>query len=39
MFRRSYLSTCRKQSISASEALSLLLKNQLPDIFTNQVAE
>jgi transposase len=36
---RSYLSTCRKQSISASEALSLLFKNQLPDIFTNQVAE
>jgi transposase len=36
---RSYLSTCRKQSISASEALNLLFKNQLPDIFTNQVPE
>lgn len=36
---RSYLSTCRKQNVSASEALSLLFKNQLPDIFTNQVAE
>jgi transposase len=36
---RSYLSTCRKQSISASEALNLLFKNQLPDIFTNQAPE
>lgn len=27
------------QKISASEVLSLLFKNQLPDIFTNQVAE
>jgi len=36
---RSYLSTCRKQNISASEALNLLFKNQLPNIFTNQAAE
>ncbi len=31
---RSYLSTCRKQNVSASEALNLLFKNQLPAIFT-----
>ena len=36
---RSYLSTCRKQNISASEALNLLFKNQLPNIFTNQATE
>jgi transposase len=30
---RSYLSTCRKQSVSASFTLELLFKNQLPDIF------
>lgn len=30
---RSYLSTCRKQSVSASSALELLFKGQLPDIF------
>ena len=30
---RSYLSTCRKQDVSASLALELLFKNQLPDIF------
>ena len=31
---RSYLSTCRKQSVSASSALELLFKGQLPDIFS-----
>lgn len=36
---RSYLSTCRKQHVSATEALSLLFKNQVPGIFTSQVAE
>jgi transposase len=30
---RSYLSTCRKQKVSASDALNLLFKNQLPEIF------
>jgi len=29
----SYLSTCRKQFVSASFALELLFKYQLPDIF------
>jgi len=33
---RSYLSTCRKQCVSASLALELLFKNQLPDIFINE---
>ncbi|MCP4991013.1 MAG: IS66 family transposase, partial [Colwellia sp.] len=36
---RSYLSTCRKQNVSASEALNLLFKKQLPEIFTTGVAE
>ena len=36
---RSYLSTCRKQSISASLALELLFKSQLPDIFIEDKAE
>lgn len=36
---RSYLSTCRKQSVSASLALELLFKNQLPDIFIDDEAE
>ncbi len=30
---RSYISTCRKQSVSAGHALELLFKNQLPYIF------
>ncbi|MGB5854472.1 MAG: transposase, partial [Oceanisphaera sp.] len=30
---RSYLSTCRKQSVSASSALTLLFNDQLPSIF------
>lgn len=30
---RSYLSTCRKQSVSASMALTLLFNGQLPNIF------
>lgn len=36
---RSYLSTCRKQKVSASEALNLLFKSQLPEIFNTEVAE
>ena len=32
---RSYISTCRKQQVSASEALSLLFKSQLPEFFDN----
>ncbi|WP_273050505.1 hypothetical protein [Pseudoalteromonas sp.] len=36
---RSYLSTCRKQDVSASLALELLFKNQLPDIFIEGLAE
>jgi len=36
---RSYLSTCRKQYVSASLALELLFKNQLPDIFIEDKAE
>lgn len=36
---RSYLSTCRKQNVSASRALELLFKNQLPDIFIDSKAE
>ena len=36
---RSYLSTCRKQKVSASDALNLLFKNQLPDIFFIDTAE
>jgi len=31
---RSYLSSCKKQGVSASTALSLLLNGTLPDIFT-----
>jgi len=30
---RSYISTCRKQQVTASDALELLFKKQLPDIF------
>ena len=30
---RGYLSTCNKQNVSASEALRLLFKKELPDIF------
>lgn len=36
---RSYLSTCRKQYVSASLALELLFKNQLPNIFIEEEAE
>jgi len=36
---RSYLSTCRKQCVSASTALELLFKNQLTDIFIEDEAE
>ena len=36
---RSYLSTCRKQYVSASLALELLFKNKLPDIFIEDEAE
>ncbi|WP_435274099.1 IS66 family transposase [Psychrobium sp. nBUS_13] len=36
---RSYLSTCRKQYVSASLALELLFKNQLPDVFIEDKAE
>ncbi|MGP4985883.1 IS66 family transposase [Pseudoalteromonas nigrifaciens] len=36
---RSYLSTCRKQYVSASLALELLFKNQLPDIFISDEDE
>ncbi len=36
---RSYLSTCRKQHVSASLALELLYKSQLPDIFIEEEAE
>lgn len=36
---RSYVSSCRKQKISASDALNLLFKNQLPDIFISEAAE
>lgn len=36
---RSYLSTCRKQSVSASSALELLFKGQLPDIFSAHLPE
>lgn len=36
---RSYLSTCRKQYVTASLALELLFKNQLPDIFIEGEAE
>jgi len=35
---RSYLSSCRKQSVSASEALTMLFRGQLPGIF-NQAPE
>ena len=31
---RSYISSCRKQNISASVALDLLFSSHLPDIFT-----
>ena len=36
---RSYLSSCRKQDVTASEALNLLFRNQLPDIFLMETAE
>lgn len=36
---RGYLSSCRKQNVSASEALSLLFKNKLPHIFDIEAAE
>ena len=36
---RSYLSTCRKQYVSASLALELLFRHQLPDIFIEDEAE
>ena len=36
---RSYLSTCRKQCVSASLGLELLFKNKLPDIFIQDEAE
>ena len=36
---RGYLSSCKKQDVSASEALTLLFKNQLPHIFENEAAE
>lgn len=36
---RSYLSTCRKQSVSASIALELLFKGELPDIFNQKQPE
>jgi transposase len=32
---RSCLSSCRKQDVSASEALRLLFKGRLPDIFSS----
>jgi len=32
------LSTCRKQKITASEALNLLFKNKLPKVFNTEVA-
>lgn len=32
---RSYISSCRKQDVSASEALRLLFKGRLPDIFSS----
>ncbi len=36
---RSYLSSCRKQQITASEALTLLFQKKLPDIFIIEQAE
>jgi len=36
---RSYLSSCRKQEISASLALELLFKKELPHIFETGEAE
>jgi transposase len=36
---RDYLSSCRKQDVSASEALTLLFKRQLPYIFDIEAAE
>ncbi len=36
---RGYLSSCRKQDVSASEALTLLFKKQFPYIFDNEAAE
>jgi len=32
---RSYVSTCRKQGLTASEALRLLFQGRLPDFMTN----
>jgi transposase len=34
-----YLSSCRKQAVSASEVLTLLFKNPLPNIFDIEAAE
>jgi transposase len=36
---KSYLSTCRKQAVSASIALELLFKGELPDIFNQDQPE
>lgn len=36
---RSYVSSCRKQDISASEALNLLFRKELPSIFTSSRPE
>ncbi len=36
---RGYLSSCSKQVVRASEALTLLFKNQLPHIFEIEAAE
>jgi transposase len=36
---RGYLSSCRKQDVSAGEALTLLFKKQLPCIFDIEAAE
>ena len=33
------ISTCRKQKVLASEALNLLFRSQLPEIFNTEVAE
>ena len=35
----SYLLSCRKQNVTESEALNLLFKSQLPDIFIIKTAE
>ena len=33
---RSYISTCRKQGLSASQALTLLFEGELPDFMKSQ---